>query len=69
MPKGWTIHVANPSSYPRSDFVEVSLEGLEVPVSLGAGSLRLWRVFGEDQRREIPYQIDPVFGPEAGHRA
>ena len=60
--------VANPSSYPRDDYVEVDMETLCVPASLmNEKSLKLSRVTKEGPE-EIPFQIDSVLGEEAPKR-
>ena len=44
MPFQHEFKVANPSSYPRDDYVEVDMETLGVPASLNEKSLKLSRV-------------------------
>ena len=61
----WQIRVANPSSYSRSDYVEVNLDKLEVPPNLGEKSLRLFRLEQGNSRREIPFQVDSILGQES----
>jgi hypothetical protein len=57
-----TINVANPSAYPRSDYVEVALDALGVPDS--AVELRLFRLRGPE-RTEVFCQLDHPFGDRA----
>lgn len=63
------IDVSNPSPYNRSDYVEVDLSHphLEVPESL---TFKLFRVWGDSQqeRQEIPYQIDKIYGSSNNKR-
>ena len=71
MPFQHEFKVANPSSYPRDDYVEVDMETLGVPASLNEKSLKLSRVTGhkEHQRlEEIPFQIDSVLGANSPKR-
>jgi hypothetical protein len=69
VPREWRIHVANPSTYERSDYVDVDLDRLSVPRSLGEGSLRLFRLWPSGSEQEIPYQIDYLLGKDAERRA
>ncbi len=66
----WQINVANPSPYPRSDYVEVDLKAMGVPSCLDEGDLKLFRIDPNDDNdwEEVPYQIDHVLGNEAGNR-
>lgn len=63
----WEIKVANPSPSERSDYVEVDLESLGVPPSLGENSLRLFKK-DNGSEREIPYQIDSILGKNSPKR-
>ena len=58
----WTIDVANPSPYERSDYVEVDLESLGVDPELDESSLRLLRLNNGGSSTEVPFQIDRVLG-------
>jgi hypothetical protein len=62
------FEVANPSSYPRSDYVDVDMQMLGVPKNLDQKSLRLFRINPDDSLTEIPYQIDYILGRKAGNR-
>lgn len=57
-----TISVANPSPYERSDFVEVDLEAVGLPVNLDERTLRVFRKWRGRELQEIPFQIDYPFG-------
>jgi hypothetical protein len=62
------FRVANPSPYERSDYVEVDMELLGVPIHLNEKSLKLSRLASPDLTQEIPYQIDSLFGRSAPKR-
>src|SRR5688500_4216537 len=67
MPYKKVFEVANPSSYERSGYIEVDLNALDVPVSLGRNDLRLIRV-SPPPATEVAYQIDYTLGEERGRR-
>src|SRR5437879_3016181 len=54
-----TFHVANPSPYVRSDYVEVNAAAFDLPADLDERSLRLFQVDG-DRRIETPCQVDEI---------
>jgi hypothetical protein len=60
------IEVANPSTYDRSDYVEVDLASYGVTVAEADQRLRLFRIWSEEKghenKEEIAYQIDRLFG-------
>src|SRR5438094_556381 len=60
----WEIQVANPSPYPRDDYVEVDLDWLGVPRHLDQHSLSLFRLgpAGLKTGEDLPFQIDKPFG-------
>ena len=60
--------VANPSNYPRDDYVQVNLESLQVPKDLDETNLALFRVFENNRKQELPFQIDFLFGKQRGVR-
>jgi hypothetical protein len=63
------INVANPSSYFRSDYVEVDLKSYKMPIGLNEKNLRLYRYFEENKsKKEIPFQIDNILGTDGQHR-
>jgi len=62
------FHVANPSPYLRSGFVEVDLRALGVPDALDDAALRLYRVHSLTKREETELQIDRIAGAEGGKR-
>jgi hypothetical protein len=54
------FEVSNPSDYHRSDYVEVNLTDLKVPEK----EFVLYRINGENNRVQIPYQVDSICGGE-----
>ncbi|MBI5594246.1 MAG: hypothetical protein HY881_27670 [Deltaproteobacteria bacterium] len=62
----WTIDVANPSPYSRSDYVESDLEAIGVDASLDVNSLQLFQKQGNNLIR-IPFQVDYMLG-KASHK-
>ena len=60
----WIINVSNPSSYIRSDYVEVNLQQLGVPSELDCKNLKL-SMLVNGKKEEIAYQIDSVLGNDS----
>lgn len=58
----WIIEVSNPSSYERSDYVQLDLDKLGVPAELDERKLTLYQLMDGGEERAIPYQIDYPFG-------
>jgi len=61
----WIINVSNPSSYTRDDYIEVNLQKIGVPSTLTENDLRLFRVESNQDKKEIPFQIDSVLGHDS----
>jgi len=57
----WEFKVSNPSSYNRSDYVEVDLDKqFDIPELIDEKTLRLFRIYKNTEKKEIPYQIDYI---------
>ena len=56
------FYIANPSPYVRSDYVNIDLRALNVPLDIIEGEFRLSRIHENGDIEEIPYQIDKILG-------
>jgi len=64
---GRFFHVANPSPYARSGFVEVDLCALGIE-NVDDASLRLYRVYASGYKEETTLQVDRIAGVEGAKR-
>ncbi len=63
-----SFEISNPSSWTRTDYVQVDLERLNLPAELDEGNLELYRTDG-DRWELVPFQIDyPMGSREDGIR-